>query len=254
MSRRVERRGALVEQRADVKMLFAVFLPPFYAGHCSGGYLARQHKAPPERLLAVFAAPALRPNLPWLACAPPHFQEGKAVFKGTTILCVRKDGHVCMAGDGQVTLENRIVMKKSARKVRRLAGGKVIAGFAGSTADAFTLFERFEEKLAAHQNNLARAAVELAKLWRTDRFLRKLEAILIVADQHKTLVLTGVGDVIEPDAGVIAIGSGGSYAQAAALALVEHSPLSARQIAEAAMKIAGDLCVFTNDQVVYEEF
>jgi len=176
------------------------------------------------------------------------------VFKGTTILCVRKDGHVCMAGDGQVTLENRIVMKKSARKVRRLAGGKVIAGFAGSTADAFTLFERFEEKLAAHQNNLARAAVELAKLWRTDRFLRKLEAILIVADQHKTLVLTGVGDVIEPDAGVIAIGSGGSYAQAAALALVEHSPLSARQIAEAAMKIAGDLCVFTNDQVVYEEF
>ncbi|MBR2979844.1 MAG: ATP-dependent protease subunit HslV [Myxococcaceae bacterium] len=176
------------------------------------------------------------------------------MFKGTTILCVRKDGHVCMAGDGQVTLENRIVMKKSARKVRRLAGGKVIAGFAGSTADAFTLFERFEEKLAAHQNNLARAAVELAKLWRTDRFLRKLEAILIVADQHKTLVLTGVGDVIEPDAGVIAIGSGGSYAQAAALALVEHSPLSARQIAEAAMKIAGDLCVFTNDQVVYEEF
>ena len=176
------------------------------------------------------------------------------MFKGTTILCVRKDGHVCMAGDGQVTLENRIVMKKSARKVRRLAGGKVIAGFAGSTADAFTLFERFEEKLAAHQNNLARAAVELAKLWRTDRFLRKLEAILIVADPHKTLVLTGVGDVIEPDAGVIAIGSGGSYAQAAALALVEHSPLSARQIAEAAMKIAGDLCVFTNDQVVYEEF
>ncbi len=176
------------------------------------------------------------------------------MFKGTTILCVRKDGHVCMAGDGQVTLENRIVMKKSARKVRRLAGGKVIAGFAGSTADAFTLFERFEEKLAAHQNNLARAAVELAKLWRTDRFLRKLEAILIVADPHKTLVLTGVGDVIEPDAGVIAIGSGGSYAQAAALALVEHSSLSARQIAEAAMKIAGDLCVFTNDQIIYEEF
>ena len=121
-------------------------------------------------------------------------------------------------------------------------------------ASTFTLFERFEEKLAAHQNNLARAAVELAKLWRTDRFLRKLEAILIVADPHKTLVLTGVGDVIEPDAGVIAIGSGGSYAQAAALALVEHSSLSARQIAEAAMKIAGDLCVFTNDQIIYEEF
>lgn len=176
------------------------------------------------------------------------------MFKGTTILCVRKGGRVCMAGDGQVTLENRIVMKRSARKVRRLAGGRVIAGFAGSTADAFTLFERFEEKLAAHQNNLARAAVELAKLWRTDRFLRKLEAILIVADSEKTLVLTGVGDVIEPDAGVIAIGSGGSYAQAAALALVEHSDLSARQIAEAAMKIAGELCVFTNDQVIYEEF
>ncbi len=176
------------------------------------------------------------------------------MFKGTTILCVRKGGRVCMAGDGQVTLENRIVMKRSARKVRRLAGGRVIAGFAGSTADAFTLFERFEEKLAAHQNNLARAAVELAKLWRTDRFLRKLEAILIVADSEKTLVLTGVGDVIEPDAGVIAIGSGGSYAQAAALALVEHSDLGARQIAEAAMKIAGELCVFTNDQVIYEEF
>lgn len=176
------------------------------------------------------------------------------MLKGTTILCVRKDGHVCMAGDGQVTLENRIVMKKSARKVRRLASGKIIAGFAGSTADAFTLFERFEEKLAAHQNNLSRAAVELAKLWRTDRFLRKLEAILIVADPDKTLVLTGVGDVIEPDSGVIAIGSGGSYAQAAALALVEHSSLSARQIAEAAMKIAGDLCVFTNDHIAYEEF
>ena len=176
------------------------------------------------------------------------------MFKGTTILCVRKGGHVCMAGDGQVTMDNRIVMKKSARKVRRLAGGKVIAGFAGSTADAFTLFERFEEKLAAHQNNLARAAVELAKLWRTDRFLRKLEAILIVADPEKTLVLTGVGDVIEPDAGVIAIGSGGCYAQAAALALVEHSELSAREIAEAAMKIAGDLCVFTNDRLTLEEF
>lgn len=175
------------------------------------------------------------------------------LLKGTTILCVRKDGHVCLAGDGQVTLENRIVMKKSARKVRRLAGGKVIAGFAGSTADAFTLFERFEEKLAAHQNNLARAAVELAKLWRTDRFLRKLEAILIVADQDKTLVLTGVGDVIEPDDGVIAIGSGSNYAQSAALALVAHSNLSARQIAEASMKIAGDLCVFTNDHVVFEE-
>lgn len=176
------------------------------------------------------------------------------MLKGTTILCVRKDGHVCMAGDGQVTLENRVVMKKSARKVRRLSGGKVIAGFAGSTADAFTLFERFEEKLAAHQNNLARAAVELAKLWRTDRFLRKLEAILIVADPEKTLVLTGVGDVIEPDGGVIAIGSGGSYAQAAALALVEHSDLDARHVAEAAMKIAGDLCVFTNDRIIYEEF
>lgn len=176
------------------------------------------------------------------------------MFKGTTILCVRKNGHVCMAGDGQVTMDNRIVLKKTARKVRRLAGGKVIAGFAGSTADAFTLFERFEEQLAAHQNNLSRAAVELAKLWRTDKFLRKLEAILIVADPDKTLVLTGSGDVVEPDGGVIAIGSGGCYAQSAALALAENTEMSARAIAEAAMKIAGDICVFTNDHVTYEEF
>ena len=176
------------------------------------------------------------------------------MLKGTTILCVRKDGHVCMAGDGQVTMDNRIVLKGTAKKVRRLAGGKVIVGFAGSTADAFTLCERFEEQLAAHQNNLARAAVELAKLWRTDKFLRKLEAILIVADRDKTLVLTGVGDVVEPDGGVIAIGSGGCYAQAAALALVRHTEMSAREIAEAAMKIAGEICVFTNDCVTFEEF
>ena len=178
----------------------------------------------------------------------------KKMLEGTTILCVRKNGRVCMAGDGQVTMDNRVILKGTARKVRRLASGHVIAGFAGSTADAFTLFERFEEQLAARQNNLQRAAVELAKLWRTDKFLRRLEAILIVADRDTTLVLTGAGDVVEPDCGVIAIGSGGCYAQAAAKALADHTDMSARQIAEAAMKIAGDICVFTNSCITYEEF
>ena len=170
----------------------------------------------------------------------------------TTILCVRRDGKVCMAGDGQVTLD-KTVLKSTARKVRRLSDGAVIAGFAGATADAFTLFERFEEKLKAHQKNLARACVELAKDWRTDRFLRRLEAILIVADREKTFVVTGSGDVLEPDLGLAAVGSGGPYAQAAARALLDHSSLPARAIAEAAMKIAGDICIFTNDQIVFEE-
>lgn len=175
------------------------------------------------------------------------------MFRGTTILCVRRDDKVCMAGDGQVTFENRTVLKSTARKVRRLSEGQVIAGFAGATADAFTLFERFEEKLKAHQRNLPRACVELAKDWRTDRFLRRLEAILVVADKEKTFILTGAGDVIEPDLGLAAIGSGGTYALAAARALLEHTALDARQIAEAAMRIAGEICIFTNDKVVFEE-
>jgi len=174
------------------------------------------------------------------------------LFRGTTILCVRRDGKVCLAGDGQVTLE-KTVLKSTARKVRRLSEGQVIAGFAGATADAFTLFERFEEKLKAYQKNLPRACVELAKEWRTDRFLRRLEALLVVADKEKTFIVTGAGDVVEPDLGIAAVGSGGPYALAAARALLEHSALPARDIAEASMKIAADICIYTNDKLVFEE-
>jgi ATP-dependent HslUV protease subunit HslV len=174
------------------------------------------------------------------------------MFHATTILAVRKGGHVVVAGDGQVTLD-KIVLKASARKVRRLGDGSVIAGFAGATADAFTLFERFEAKLKEHRKNLARACVELAKDWRTDRFLRRLEAMLIVADAENTFLLSGTGDVVEPDEGVVAVGSGGPYALAAARALVEHTDLPARKIAEEAMKIAADVCIYTNRNIVYEE-
>jgi len=174
------------------------------------------------------------------------------VFHGTTILCVRRGDRVCMAGDGQVTLE-KTVLKATARKVRRLSEGQVLAGFAGATADAFTLFERFEEKLKAHQKNLARACVELAKEWRTDRVLRRLEALRIVADREKTFIVTGAGDVMEPDHGLAAVGSGGPYALAAARALVEHTSLEAKAIAEAAMRIAGEICIYTNDRIVLEE-
>jgi ATP-dependent HslUV protease subunit HslV len=174
------------------------------------------------------------------------------MFHGTTILCVRKDGKTVIAGDGQVTLD-KTVMKASAKKVRRLGDGQVIAGFAGGTADAFTLFERFEAKLKAHQKNLARACVELGKDWRTDRFLRRLEALLIVADNEKTYVLSGAGDVIEPDWGIAAVGSGGHYALAAARALLEHSSLSAKQICEQSMRIASDICIYTNANISYEE-
>jgi len=170
----------------------------------------------------------------------------------TTILAVRKDGHVVIAGDGQVTLD-KIVLKHNARKVRRLGDGSVIAGFAGGTADAFALFERFEQKLAEHKRNLARACVELGKDWRTDRFLRRLEAMLLVADKEHTFLLSGNGDVVEPDEGAIAIGSGGPYAYSAARALLVHSPLSARQIAEESLKIAADVCIYTNRNVVFEE-
>jgi ATP-dependent HslUV protease subunit HslV len=174
------------------------------------------------------------------------------VFHGTTILSVRKDGKVVIAGDGQVTFNNT-VLKASAVKVRRLGDGAVIAGFAGATADAFTLFERFEAKLKEHQRNLARACVELGKDWRTDRYLRRLEALLIVADREKTFVLSGSGDVVEPDRGIAAVGSGGPYALAAARALLEHSKLDARGIAEAAMKTAAEICIYTNGNIVYEE-
>jgi ATP-dependent HslUV protease subunit HslV len=173
------------------------------------------------------------------------------MFKGTTILCVRKGNTVAMAGDGQVSLGNTI-MKQSARKLRRLYDNRVLAGFAGSTADAFTLFEKFEAKLQEHRGNLQRAAVELAKDWRTDRILRRLEALLIVADRESTLILSGMGDVIEPEHGIAAIGSGGSFALAAARALLEHSTLDPAQIAEQALQIAADICVYTNHQIVVE--
>jgi len=171
---------------------------------------------------------------------------------GTTVLSVRHKGKVVMAGDGQVTLEHTI-MKHTARKVRKIYNDRVLAGFAGATADAFTLFSKFEEKLEQYNGNLLRAAVELAKDWRTDRVLRRLEALLIVADQERSLVISGNGDVIEPDDGVAAIGSGGPYAHAAARALTEHSNLEAKAIAESAMKIAASICIYTNDQIIVEE-
>ena len=171
---------------------------------------------------------------------------------GTTVLAVRRDGRVVIGGDGQVTLGNT-VMKGNARKVRRLYQDKVIAGFAGGTADAFTLFERFEGKLEKHGGNLTRAAVELAKDWRTDRLLRRLEALLIVADPQTTLILSGNGDVIEPENDLAAIGSGGAYAQAAAQALLGHTELDARTIVEQALKIAAGICIYTNENLTLEE-
>jgi ATP-dependent HslUV protease subunit HslV len=174
------------------------------------------------------------------------------LMTGTTILVVRRGGNVVVAGDGQVTMGDT-VLKHRARKVRRLFSGKIIAGFAGTTADAFTLFERFEGKLEQYGGNLRRAAVELAKDWRTDRILRRLEALLVAVDQENSLVISGNGDVIEPDDGLLAIGSGGPQALAAARALTKHSNLSAREIAEAAMKITAEICVYTNDHFVFEE-
>ncbi len=171
-------------------------------------------------------------------------------WHGTTIVSVRKDGQVVVAGDGQVSLANTVI-KHTAKKVRRLAGGKVIAGFAGATADAFTLFERLEAKLEQYPDQLMRACVELAKDWRTDRYLRRLEAMMIVADRTDTLVLTGTGDVLSPDQGVTAIGSGGNFALSAALALID-SDMSSEEIALKAMTIAARICVFTNDQVTLE--
>lgn len=172
-------------------------------------------------------------------------------FRGTTILCVRRGDKVAMGGDGQVSMGNTMV-KGNARKVRRLYNGKVLAGFAGGTADAFTLFERFEGKLEAHSGNLTRAAVDMAKDWRTDRMLRRLEALLLVADENATLMISGNGDVMEPEIDLMAIGSGGSFAQASAQALLQNTELDADEIVQKAMGIAADICIYTNDKLTLE--
>src|SRR5437868_5776575 len=174
------------------------------------------------------------------------------LIRSTTVLCVRRNGKVVMAADGQVTL-GEAVIKHTARKIRKLYNDKVLAGFAGSTSDAFSLFGRFESKLEQYHGNMGRAAVELGKDWRTDKILRHLEALLLVCDREQTFLISGGGDVIEPDAGIAAIGSGGAYATAAARALYENTDLPARKIAEEAMRIAGDICIFTNKSVTIEE-
>jgi ATP-dependent HslUV protease subunit HslV len=176
----------------------------------------------------------------------------KRLIRSTTVLCVRRDGKVVMAADGQVTLGEGVI-KHSAKKIRRLYNDKVLAGFAGSTADAFNLFGRFEAKLEQYNGNMGRAAVELGKDWRTDKILRHLEALLIVADNSQTYMISGGGDVIDPDEGVAAIGSGGAYAAAAARALMRNTDLPSRRIVEEAMKVAGEICIFTNDKVTVEE-
>jgi len=182
---------------------------------------------------------------------PLDLGEGRRI-RSTTVVCVRRGDSVVMAADGQVSM-GHTVMKHSAKKIRRLYQDKVLAGFAGSTADAFSLFSRFETKLEQYAGNLGRAAVELAKDWRTDKMLRQLEALLVVADAKSTLMLSGTGDVIDPDEGICAIGSGGSYALAAGRALMENTELSAREIAEKSMKIAGDICIYTNQNFTIEE-
>lgn len=178
--------------------------------------------------------------------------ESHPRIRSTTVLCVRRDGQVVMAADGQVTLGENVI-KHTAKKIRRLYGDKILAGFAGSTADAFSLFARFEAKLEQYHGNLGRAAVELAKEWRTDKALRHLEALLLVSDASLTFLISGAGDVIEPDGGVAAIGSGGPYALAAARALVDNTQMPARRIAEEAMKIAGKTCIYTNENFMIEE-
>jgi ATP-dependent HslUV protease subunit HslV len=178
--------------------------------------------------------------------------EQNSRIRSTTVICVRRNGHVVMAADGQVTFGDH-VLKHSAKKIRRLYQDKILAGFAGSTADAFSLFSRFETKLEQYAGNLNRSAVELAKDWRTDKMLRNLEALLVVADQGQTFLISGSGDVIDPDEQIAAIGSGGPYATAAARALMENTDMSAREIAEKAMKIAGEICIYTNDRVTFEE-
>lgn len=181
-----------------------------------------------------------------------HRATGRPVIRSTTVLAVRRNDHVAMAGDGQVTLEHTI-MKGNARKVRRLFSDRIIAGFAGSTSDAFTLFTRFESKLEQYHGQLQRAAVELGKEWRTDKYLRHLEALLLVADEKTSLVISGGGEVLEPDDGAVAIGSGGAYALAAARALLRKTELPARDIVIEAMKIASEICIYTNDNLIIEE-
>jgi ATP-dependent HslUV protease, peptidase subunit HslV len=183
---------------------------------------------------------------------PKQSSETRPRVRSTTILAVRRDGRVAVAGDGQVTFD-KTVMKSGARKVRRLYNEKIIAGFAGSTADAFTLFARFEAKLEQYHGQLQRAAVELGKEWRTDKYLRHLEALLVVADEKASLVISGGGDVIEPDDGIVAIGSGGPFATAAARALLRNTEMSAKEIAVEAMKIAAEICIYTNSNLVLEE-
>jgi ATP-dependent HslUV protease subunit HslV len=174
------------------------------------------------------------------------------MIKGTTILCVRRNGNVAIGGDGQVTMGNT-VLKHNARKTRKMYGEKVLTGFSGATADALTLFEKFEGKLESYRGNITRAAVELAKDWRTDKILRKLEALLIIADIEHTFIISGTGDVIEPENGIAAIGSGGPFAQAAARALIENTELPAKGIVEKAMMIAADICIYTNENITVEE-
>lgn len=172
--------------------------------------------------------------------------------RSTTVIAVRRDGKTAMAGDGQVTM-GEAVMKSNARKVRTIYDGRILVGFAGATADAFTLFERFENKIKEYSGDLTRSAVELAKEWRTDRTLRRLEALLLVADAERILLISGTGDVVEPDMGAIAIGSGGNYAQAAARAYLDGSELEAREVAERSLQIAGDICIYTNGNIIVEE-
>jgi len=174
------------------------------------------------------------------------------MIKSTTIICIRYKGQVAMAGDGQVSM-NQTILKQTARKIRRLYKDKVLAGFAGATSDAFALFSRFENKLEEYRGNMSRAAIELAKDWRLDKALRQLEAVLIVADKESSFLISGTGDIVEPDDGIIAVGTGGPYALAAARALISHTGLSAREIVLEAMKISAGICVYTNDQIVIEE-
>lgn len=190
----------------------------------------------------------------YIAARTRGLKMSEMEFHGTTIISVRHAGHVVVAGDGQVTMGNATIMKQTAKKVRRLHNNQVLAGFAGAVADSVALFDKFEGKLQEYNGVLRRAAVELAKDWRTDRILRRLEALLVVADRETSLMISGTGELIEPDDGVLAIGSGGNYALSAARALIRHAPqMSAREIAEGAMKVASEICVYTNDQFVIEE-
>ncbi len=203
-------------------------------------------RSPKTKSRTKSSVPAAQPT------ATPRPEFGLGRIRSTTVICVRRNGHVVMAADGQVTLGDH-VLKHSAKKIRRLYQDRILAGFAGSTADAFALFKRFESKLEQFSGNLNRAAVELATDWRTDKMLRNLEALLVVADIGQTLLISGSGDVIDPDEAIAAIGSGGSYATAAARALLDNTELSARDVAVKSMKIAGEICIYTNDHIMIEE-